>query len=202
MLSGGLILAPGVTRVIRREAYRAWRGLRHYGNYPNDIQQEFLLHWIRRRHRHDADSSSVATFAAHVCRRRGLSMLETAAAEKRGGGVVPKSLSEPVCLSETDRSSLVLADVVAADGCAMRAGLSSRPAPELLALRLDVDRAVSNLPVELEQVARLLAAGSPLPEVAKRLNISRSTAYRRTAAIRSAFRAAGLDSYVDTKGAA
>lgn len=193
MPSASLALLPAVLPVIRLEAHRAWRSLRRFGFEPSDLRQEFRARLLEVEGLYDPARSAPSTFATHNCRRRTLQLLEPHMAAKRNGGMAPQSLSASVGLDEG--APVEFADLIADDEYAMRTGRRSRPAAELAALRLDVDRVVSGLPIELADVARLLAEGDSVVALARRLGISRATAHRRIASLRDAFHAAGLDSY-------
>jgi hypothetical protein len=193
-------MLPAVLGVIRMEACRAWRALRRFGYEPSDLRQEFRLRLLEVDGLYNPGRSSPATFASHSCRQRTLQLVEPHLAAKRNSGMAMQSLSTPVGLDEG--SPVELADLIADDEYAMRIGRRSRPATELAALRLDVDRVVSGLPIELADVARLLAAGNSVVALARRLGISRATAHRRIASLREAFHAAGLDSYNRNREAA
>lgn len=200
MASANLVMAPAVVAAIRAEAFRSWRSLRRFGFEPADVRQEFTLSCISQFDRYEPARSSPATFASHTCRQRTLQIIEPALAAKRNGGVVPQSLSAPIGKNEDIRTEL--GDIISDDDVAVRSGRRSRPTRDLLALRLDVDRVIRGLSIELADVARLLAAGATIENLAKSLRISRSTAHRRVAQIRSAFYAAGLNRYLGARGAA
>jgi hypothetical protein len=199
-----MILMPSVLRVVRGEAYRAWRSLRRFGFEQKDLHQEFLLRLVENHMVYDGRLSSAATFSSHVCRRRSLQLVEAATSVKRGSGAVPRSLSEPVNLSTPSGTTFftALADIISDDGGVMRTGRRRRSAAELMALRIDTHGVVSHLPAGLAAVAQLLAQGELPSEVARRLGISRATLYRRIGQLRCAFREAGLQRYVAMKEAA
>jgi RNA polymerase sigma factor (sigma-70 family) len=185
-----MVLTPGVARVIRTEAFRAWRSLRSFGFEPSDLRQELALHCLNHFDRYDPKRSSPATFASRTCHQRRLQLVEPILARKRNGGVVPQSLSTP---TRTDADMPAeLAGLISDDEVAIRLGRRSRPAAELANLHIDVERLVNGLPADLVTVARLLLEGESHANVARRLNVSRSTVERRIALLRQAFQAAGL----------
>ncbi len=198
------LLDPGVARAVRWQAFHAWRSLRYYGFERQDIHQEFYLRLTERHGAYHPRRSSPETFSNHVCRHRGRQLVERAVAAKRGGGSVPSSLANHVQTGDLGQgtSSLELVDTISEDGVAILAGRQSRPAAELLALRLDVNRVVGRLPGDLAEFADLLAEGETVASVARRLRISRATAYRRMTRLRAAFSEAGLEAYLFAKGEA
>jgi hypothetical protein len=189
-----LAMLPVVLAAIRVEANRAWRSLRRFGYEARDLRQEFRVRLLEVEGVYDPVRSAPSTFATHNCRQRTLQLLEPHLAAKRNAGMAPQSLSTPVGLDEGAPAEL--ADLIADDEYALRMGRRSLPAADLLALRLDVDRVVRGLPLELADVARLLSVGESVVDVARRLGISRATAHRRVAALRVAFQKAGLGRYV------
>lgn len=202
MNSAARLLTPDVMRVVRCEARHAWRSLRRFGMERGDLRQEFLLRLVENHSTYSLRRASPATFSRVVCRSRTLQLVETATCEKRGGGTVPTSLSEPLNLPWRESTFAELGDILSDDDGKARTGRRSRSTAELLGLRLDVERVVGSLPVELVAVVNLLAAGESVTDVARHLGISRATANRRLAALRCAFRQTGLDRYLDVREAA
>jgi DNA-directed RNA polymerase specialized sigma24 family protein len=193
-------LPPSVARAIHSQAILQGRRLRRYGHDPDDVRQEFWLCWFRRGHQYDPQRSSPQTFISHVCRRRAISMREAATAAKRGGAMVYANSELPT--ADRHGRPIERPENVSVDTHEMRLGLRSRSAVELAGLRLDVCRVVTSLPSELADVARLLAMGEPMVNVAARLRISRATLHRRVGRLREIFSAAGLGVYLRDKGAA
>ncbi len=194
MIQFNRVLPPSVASAIRDEALRAARRLWRYGFARDDVHQELVLHWLRRRSRHDARRSAPQTFAAHVCRRRAISMLESAIAIKRGAAMVCSASQLPVV--DQHGRKIERPENISVDMYESRFGLRSQPSTERAILQIDVDRAIHHLPAELAQLARSLATGDSLVEVARSLGISRATANRRLVRLRSAFVNAGLGCYV------
>jgi RNA polymerase sigma factor (sigma-70 family) len=183
------VLTPRVLAIVRRKAIAAPKALRRLGYEPADLRQEFLVQIVACADRFDGSRASFATFVSHICHNRQLHLIESGFACKRKAGSTLVSLSDPVGEADT----LQLQDALAQDEYMMRTGRRSRPAAELMLLRIDVDRVVDALPAGMVEVARLLAAGERPADVAQHLGISHATVYRRIAALRAAFRAAGFD---------
>jgi DNA-directed RNA polymerase specialized sigma24 family protein len=203
MNSSALLALSSVLLVLRVEAFRAWRSLSRFGYESEDLRQEFALRLLQTHASYEPLRSSTATFTSRVCRSRSLQLVEAASCGKRGGGIVPRSLSDPLKVRDHADSAEVseLADTISEDGVASRTGRRSRSALEVMALRLDVERVVRELPTELANVAELLAAGVPVVAVARMLGVSRATVNRRITALREVFRAAGLDGYMAREAA-
>ncbi len=188
-----MILPPAVVRAIRFEAVRAAHLLRRYGYDREDVQQELFLHWIERSGSHDPARSSPATFATMICRRRAMSILETATAAKRGGGIVCAFSELPVV--DDHGTEIERPDRVSQDTYELRMGRRSRPEAELLHLHLDVEAVLANVP-HLAVLAHDLMFNS-VSVTASSLG-ARSTIHRRKHAVREAFRQAGLHRYLST----
>jgi DNA-directed RNA polymerase specialized sigma24 family protein len=194
-------LPAAVTNAIRHLALRAGGRFTQFGHSRQDVEQELILHYLRHRHQHDSERASAATFAAHICRNRAFGMLAAALAEKRGAGATVGSLSAPVAIGQSDKT-IERGATISEDAYHMKTGRRSRPAAELMLLRIDVDQVVSGLPTDLADLAHLLAAGESLVGVAHQLEISRATVHRRVLRLRRIFRGAGLDTYINMQEAA
>ena len=190
MDSASLVLSPAVTRVVRHEAFRAWRSLRRFGLEVADVRQELLIHLFVRSAHYDRRRSSPSTFASRVCHKRTLQIIESANSAKRGGGVALCSLSDPVRLK--DRKVVEFGATLNGDHSAVLNGRQTRPAAALLRLHLDVERILAGLPHDLAVVARRLAEGNTPSEVARDLSISRATLHRRVVQLRQVFLDAGM----------
>jgi hypothetical protein len=94
------VVPAEVMTVIRVLALRASRSSVRFGDFVEDVTQDLLLRYVQQRYRYDPGRSSVATFAARVCGHCAIVMLAKATAQKRGGGVSVKSLSEPVAIGQ------------------------------------------------------------------------------------------------------
>ncbi len=191
MNSADEALAPGVIRVIRAEAFRAAARLQPYGLDHHDLRQEFAAQWLLRRHHHEPDRSSITTFASLLCRQRGSQLLERALAQKRGCLAAASSLSDSIQAGD-DGEYIERVATVSRDQCEIRLGRQSRPDSDLLLLRLAVQGVLDSLPRDLLDLALRLCKGEAIPEAARRLGISRSTAYRRVERLRVIFGSAGL----------
>ena len=68
--------------------------------------------------------------------------------------------------------------------------------PDQLALRIDVDHALAELPPDLVPIASVLAQGLSVTDAVRITGVPRATFYRRLARLRLAFSDAGLRSYL------
>jgi RNA polymerase sigma factor (sigma-70 family) len=193
-------LPAQVTSAIRRLALRVGGRFAQFGHSRQDLEQELTLHYLRHRHQHDSERSSVATYATNICRNHATSRLAAALVAKRGAGATVVSLSEPVPIGQSGKTTERGA-TISEDAYYVKAGRRSRPGAELAILRIDVDQVVSGLPAELADVAHLLATGESTEDVARQLEISRATVHRRVVRLRNVFRGAGLDGYINLREA-
>jgi DNA-directed RNA polymerase specialized sigma24 family protein len=189
---------PAVISAIRWETRRAATRLRRFGYDREDLNQELAFHWFQQRRLHDSRRGSPQTFAAQVCRRKAISILETAMTAKRGGGSV-YSFSE-LATVDNDCWPIEQPKKISADMQEMRLRGRVRSASELADLLLDLKRVVDGLPADLFTMVQMLMDGESPVGIARRLKISRSSVYRRIERLRRVFRHAGLDRYLLSKG--
>jgi RNA polymerase sigma factor (sigma-70 family) len=182
---------PGVWRTICSKA----RGL--VGSYgftsadQDDLQQEAALDLHLRLRNYDPARSGRRTFVQRVVTNRFANLIAERRAGCRDYRACLRSLDEP------DRQDGVrcFGETLSEDEYESRMGWRSMPWVQHAELRADVGRVIALLPPDLADVAGLLMSMSAV-EAARRLNLSRATAYRRIGRIREIFAAAGLDGYL------
>jgi len=201
MNSAALLFSPAVQRTIKSEAFRVWSPLRRFGYEIDDLRQEFALHLFLHLDQYDESRASLPTFVRRACRNKSLQLIEKETAKKRNGGTIPQSLSAALQHDDADPTE-ELSDIISEDEYFIRTGRRSQPAAELLVLHIDAARAKDRIRTELPEAADLLAGDEPLAEVARKLGVSRSTAYRWRGRIRRALTDAGLGVYAEAKEAA
>ncbi|MEX2245100.1 MAG: sigma-70 family RNA polymerase sigma factor [Dehalococcoidia bacterium] len=146
----------------------------------DDLVQECLLHWLRRRERYDPRrGASPKTFMKRVLDRKLLDLEDERRAAKRGGGARELSLD-----AEMDGSSLNLGDQLADPG----------DSEERRLLRMALSTAGARLNRRQRAIVRRLP-GSRL-EIARGLGITRSTLYEELRRIRDIYRDEGLDAFL------
>jgi RNA polymerase sigma factor (sigma-70 family) len=192
-----VLLRPEVQRIVHFEARRATSYLRRFGLDVEDLSQEFSLDLLSRLANYDKDRGTLSEFVRRVCRHRSLQILESNRAQKRSGGEAPRSLAAPV---GSDKP-VELSDLISDDQFAQRLGRRSRPAAELLDLRMDLESIVTQMPSEYSVMAEALANGDSRNDVARRSGTSRSTIHRRTRRLRQVLYAVGLHRYLETTAA-
>jgi DNA-directed RNA polymerase specialized sigma24 family protein len=194
-----MVVPAEAMSVIRALALRASRSSVRFGDFVEDVTQDLLLRYVQQRHRYDPGRSSVATFAARVCGHRAIGMLAKATAQKRGGGVSVKSLSEPVAIGQAGEN-ILLESTISADAYNLKTGRQTRPEADLLNLRIDVKCALARVRPDVAFFARRLVYES-VDEAARAAGLSRASAYRCVQKLRTVFAENGLDAYL-TRGQA
>ena len=184
-------LDPGVWRTICSKA----RGL--VGSYGftsadcDDLQQEAALDLHLRRRFYDPARSGRRTFVQRVVSNRFANLIAERKAGCRDYRACLRSLDEPDGQDELRR----FGETLSADEYESQMGRRSMPWVQRAELRADVQRVIALLPPDLAAVAGLLMSVGAV-EVARRLNLSRATVYRRIGGIREVFHAAGLEGYL------
>lgn len=126
-----------------------------------DLEQELILHYLRRRSAFDSTRASWPTFVDRVLTRKCANLVDRACRQKRGADVCVESLDQLLCEDPDDSSDEAVASVV---------GTSD--------LEVDFGRAVDELSTELVLFLVDLL-GENLTEVARRQGMHRSTVYAR-----------------------
>jgi DNA-directed RNA polymerase specialized sigma24 family protein len=152
--------------VISQVRFHARRLIRHPAITAvevEDLEQELMLHYLRRRSAFDSTRASWTTFIDRVLTRKCASLVDCACRQKRGANVTVESLDQ--LLSEDPN-----ADDSSDEDVASVEGASD--------LEVDFDRALDNLSTELF-LFLIDLLGENLSEVARRQGIHRSTVYTR-----------------------
>lgn len=146
-----------------------------------DLVQDVLEHWLRRRGLYDATrGASPQTFMRHLVERHLLDIEGRGTAAKRGGGQRQASLDAPL----DEESGETLGD--------LRADPSSDPDGWLL--KSAIRAANGRLRERERRIVEALARGYTKAEVARLLRISRRHLYEDLARIKDIYRDAGLGS--------
>ena len=169
-------------RICRTVTALAWKVARSLGcraaSEFHDIQQELWLDYLARVAKYDCSKSSPYTFANLVMKNRAAEL-----------SVTLQSLNHLTVLSEKSEVDSGTSKVLGADSAALRRIGE-------LELSSDVRTAMRRLPPDLAEVAHTLMECDSITEAALKLQVSRSTVYRRLAAMKKIFAAAGLSTHV------
>jgi RNA polymerase sigma-70 factor, ECF subfamily len=173
-------LDPRVVRSLRYHARRL------SGRIPRmdlaDLEQCFALHVLSRLNFYDGRRADLGTFTDRILTNLARNLVTAAYAEKR----------------TADRTACSIEDV---DPCGPSVGLPLSPGThdsdweEQIHLRRDVERIVSELPPQLQEICSWLSCGS-VTDASRRSGLSRPSIYGRIERVRRAFKRAGLEQYV------
>lgn len=182
-----------VAQLIRLKMRKLTKSREIAGRERQDIEQELILHWLRRRARFNAARGSLETFADVVLNNVIHTMLEARRAKKREQRLCDCSLDD--LLNEQTNRNLTRGDAYDRDDCFLATVARNRPQWELEDLQLDVRQALRRLPLRQRELARRLMHQST-SEAARSMNITRTTLYTWRKTIRKVFTELGLDEYL------
>ena len=147
----------------------------------NDLVQDCLEQWLRRRADYDASrGASAKTFMRRVLERHLVDLERARTAEKRGSG------DSPVSLYEEDDAQDRLHDLVANGEDTERAAVWA----------VAFDRARARLAPEERVILEALLQGHRMTDLPQVTGRARSTLYLELQRVRDAFRDEGLDGFV------
>ena len=182
-----MVLANSYTgldpRVIKSLRYHARR---LSGRIPDmdlvDLEQCFAVHVLSRLNSYDGRRADLGTFTDRILTNLARNLVTAAYAEKR----------------TADRTACSIEDV---DPCGPSVGFPLGPRAqdsdweEQIHLRRDVERVVSELPPQLQEICSWLSCGS-VTDASRRSGLSRPSIYGRIERVRRAFKRAGLEQYI------
>ena len=185
-------IEPSVRALIRVKAAQLLRaGYDYRPDERDDLQQDLWLDAYVRSRKFDKARSGRHTFLSRVVNNRVANLIAERRAGCRDYRACMRSLDEPDGQDGLGR----FGETLSADEYESRMGRRSMPWVQRAELRADVQRVIALLPPDLAVVAGLLMSVGAV-EVARRLNLSRATVYRRIGGIREVFHAAGLEGYL------
>jgi RNA polymerase sigma factor (sigma-70 family) len=148
-----------------------------------DLVQDCLEHWLRQRRRYDPSrGASPKTFMRRVLERRLADIADHHTAAKRGSGERALSLDRPFGEGPTDLGDSLAAPVEDEDA---------------LLLRIAIEQAGKRLTARQRAIVEALWSGTPKAELARHLEVARSTLYAELARIESIYRDEGLNAFLD-----
>jgi len=163
-----------------------------YGITPedrDDLIQQLFLEYLERIGGFDQGRGSYKTFVNCLIRNQAISVLRARKRQLQEATLcaLPSTPAE----DPDDETPAARAFELNEDACAMATGRASRPATELLNLRIDVDRAVTSLPPHLREIgSRVVAEG--VGDLSKALGRSQTRVYQMLWKIRAAFTELGV----------
>lgn len=157
-----------------------------------DIEQDLALHLLARLPHYDPRRANGEAFTTQVVQNRVRTLLEHRSAECRNWRRCRASLHDTVACDDGD--PVERGDDLDAEAFLRRTGRTDESDPPHQDLRIDVARAVDDLPPRLREIAVGLAHGNPT-DVARAAGVNRKLVYRAIEQIRAHFEAAGLRAY-------
>jgi RNA polymerase sigma-70 factor, ECF subfamily len=192
----------GTDPTIIQSAQVQARRLFHANIFPDmeieDIEQEFVLHVLRRIPNFDAARASFPTFIDRVIRNRAAALIETAQTQKRGFGTKIILFSDLETSSETAAESL--ADRLGAGQDLWDRSDLVPETEDAAMLRHDLSRLLDNLPQNLWQCCHWLLEDS-VGNVSRRSGLARGTIHSRVKTLRRRCHEFGLKEYFGTRPA-
>lgn len=149
-----------------------------------DLEQELLLHVLRKKPEYDPAKGAVATFINVIVENQVISIIRARRRPCKGYGLSFSSLDEMM----EDGGG------IDADEVQLRDGTLSRPTLEQVELRLDVQRVIQSLPPRLQDLCRRLQRQN-IRQIAIELGVSRQSIYVDIHHLRVLFEEAGLKGY-------
>lgn len=169
------------------------------GNYgytksdKDDIEQELALHLRQNLPRYNQSRGTLKTFVSCVLGNKIRSMIREHVTDQYDSRKNGPSLSDPVAQESGERLNRV--DIIDSDDYLIRMGKISRRECELVELRIDVERVVSRLPANLQELCVQLGRQS-IAEVSRDTGWSRGKIYDMKQVLLDAFIEGGLDEWV------
>ncbi|MHB1463357.1 MAG: hypothetical protein ACYC1M_18875 [Armatimonadota bacterium] len=175
------------------------KACRLIGNYgytksdKDDIEQELALHLRHSLPRYNPALGTLKTFVNCVLGNKIRSMIREHVTYLYDSRMNGPSLSDPVAQESGERLNRV--DIIDSDDYLIRMGKISRRECELIELRIDVERVVSRLPANLQELCEQLGRQS-IAEVSRDTGWSRGKIYDMKQVLLDAFIEGGLDEWV------
>ena len=177
---------------IRNIEFRVRGLIGRYGITPDDREdliQQLFLEYLERLDEFDPGRGRYKTFVNCLVRNQVASLVRARKSQLREATLFAlPSTSEDESEEDTGTGG---AGEISEDDYRMATGQASRPAAELLCLRIDVDRALESLPPRLREIGnRVVEEG--VADLSKALGRSQTRIYQLLWNMRPAFTALGV----------
>lgn len=159
----------------------------------DDLEQELMLDLLRRLPKFNPDRARRTTFIARVVKHKIASIIKWQTAGLRDYRLCTCSLNDR--FQDEEGGSIERMETMDQEDYLRRTGRLSRPADELCALSIDLQRAISLLPPGLRRLCRRLQRET-VTEISRDTGISRSTVYESIKKLRAILNEAGLKDYL------
>ena len=150
----------------------------------DDLIQQLFLEYLERVAGFDPERGRYKTFVNSLIRNQSISLVR--ARKRQRQEVALCALPETSVEDPDDEHRGARSADLSDDAYRMSTGRATRPATELLDLRIDVDRALNSLPLPLQEISTRVAAEG-VGEVAKTLGRSQTRVYQLLWKVRAAF---------------
>lgn len=157
---------------------------------PEDIAQELNMHLIRLAPKFNPDVSHWNAFVSTVVDRQVANMLEATQMQRRVDDQHVDSLSTPMPSDDGDVTTL--AQLVRSDESTSKRFTDELSPEEHFALCDELENVLAELPSELRDLAERLKHDT-IAQIARDLDIPRTTLYRQIDELRSALRESSLN---------
>jgi RNA polymerase sigma-70 factor, ECF subfamily len=155
----------------------------------DDLIQQLFLEYLERIGRFDPERGSYKTFVNCLIRNQAISIVRVRKRQLREATLC--ALASTPAEDPDDETHAAGSTEINQDVVAMATGRASRPAAELLHLRIDVYHAVNSLPPHLRDIGdRVVAEG--VTDVSQALGRSETRIYQLLWKIRAAFTEFGV----------
>ena len=153
----------------------------------DDLVQQLFLEYLERAGGFDSERGCYKTFVNCLIRNQVASLIRARKKERREATLCPL----PSLAQDLDEDTAIQSRDVSEDAYRIAIGQASRPAAELLDLRLDVDRALDSLPFQLREIGvRVVEEG--IEDASKAIGRSPSRVYQLLWKARATFMALGV----------
>lgn len=158
-----------------------------------DMEQELALHLFEHLQEHDPERGTVKTFIVCVVENKVRTMIRV---KKRVESTATFEFSLNEEIPEDDGFGVMQRmEAIDRENYLLAAGLLSRPVLEMLEMRLDIDRVVSNLPPALRDICEGLKTQT-VTQISAETGASRQQVYDAIRKLRGIFDEAGLKDYL------
>ena len=154
----------------------------------DDIQQELRMQLFCSMSKFDAEKGDWRAFVKATVERNVASIIERQSAAKRGNGDTPISLSTVV---QGEEGLVELESLVGRWNLEARTGGHSPSHTDVIDAAMDIEHALSTLPPDLRELCEQLKSMT-ITELARKLDMPRSTLRAKLRAVREAMTEAGL----------
>lgn len=187
------LLQGETARLVRLKALKLRKRAEFRYEELDDIEQELRMALIASYPNFDPNISHWNVFAKTVIERAVCNLLRERRAQCRDQG---DAVSHSAEIIRDGQQKVSLSSQLLPEQQAFLVGEAERPAAEQLDLAVDLQAVIAQLPEELQQLCSLLMEGLNVTQVAKRLNVHRSTVYPRLATLRQILTTHGFQQYL------